>query len=46
MRLASIRKVKWDSFQPNFFIAFAPGLLDGAAGTWMTSAYLDRDSGA
>ena len=43
VRLASIRKVKWDSFQPNFFIVFAPGLLDGAAGTWMTSAYLDRD---
>jgi putative ABC transport system permease protein len=37
--------VKWDSFQPNFFIVFPPGLLDGAAGTWMTSAYLDR-SGA
>ncbi len=42
VRLASIRKVKWDSFQPNFFIVFAPGLLDGAAGTWMTSAYLEQ----
>lgn len=42
VRLASIRKVKWDSFQPNFFIVFAPGLLDGAAGTWMTSAYVQR----
>lgn len=42
VRLASIRKVKWDSFQPNFFITFAPGLLDGAAGTWMTSAYLGQ----
>ena len=44
VRLASVRKVKWDSFQPNFFIVFPPGLLDGAAGTWMTSAYLDRGS--
>lgn len=43
VRLASIRKVKWDSFQPNFFIVFAPGVLDGAAGTWMTSAYVDRE---
>ena len=42
--IASVRKVKWDSFQPNFFIVFPPGLLDGAAGTWMTSAYLSRDS--
>jgi putative ABC transport system permease protein len=37
--VASIRKVKWDTFQPNFFIVFAPGLLDGIAGTYMTSAY-------
>ncbi len=37
--VASIRKVKWDSFQPNFFIVFAPGVLDRVAGTYMTSAY-------
>lgn len=37
--VASIRKVKWDTFQPNFFIEFAPGVLDGTAGTFMTSAY-------
>jgi putative ABC transport system permease protein len=39
--VASIRKVKWDSFQPNFFLVFAPGLLDETAGTWMTSAYFE-----
>ncbi len=39
-RVASIRKVKWDSFRPNFFIVFAPGLLDKVAGTYLTSAYL------
>src|SRR6202008_845379 len=37
--VASIRKVKWDTFQPNFFIVFAPGVLDAVAGTYMTSAY-------
>jgi putative ABC transport system permease protein len=37
--IVSVRKVKWDSFQPNFFLVFPPGLLDGTAGTWMTSAY-------
>jgi len=37
--VASIRQVKWDSFQPNFFLVFPPGLLDATAGTWMTSAY-------
>lgn len=41
--VASVRKVKWDSFQPNFFIAFAPGLLEDAAGTWMTSAHFPGD---
>ena len=39
-RIASIRKVKWDSFRPNFFMVFAPGLLDKVAGTYLTSAYL------
>ena len=38
--VASIRKVRWDSFRPNFFMVFPPGLLDGTAGTYMTSVYL------
>ena len=42
--IASIRKVKWDSFRPNFFIVFPPGVLDGAAGTYMTSAYVTPGS--
>ena len=39
--ISSVRKVKWDSFQPNFFLMFAPGLLEGTQGTWMTAAHLD-----
>jgi putative ABC transport system permease protein len=39
--ISSVRKVKWDSFQPNFFLMFAPGLLEGAQGTWMTAAHLE-----
>jgi putative ABC transport system permease protein len=39
-RVASVRKVKWDSFRPNFFIVFDPGVLDKVAGTYLTSAYL------
>ena len=42
--VASIRKVKWDSFQPNFFIVFPPGVLEGTAGTYMTSAYFTPGS--
>ena len=40
VRVASIRKIRWDSFRPNFFLVFPPGLLDGAAGTYMTSIFL------
>jgi putative ABC transport system permease protein len=40
VEVASIRKVRWDSFRPNFFLVFPPGLLDGAAGTYMTSLFL------
>jgi putative ABC transport system permease protein len=43
--VASIRKVKWDTFQPNFFIVFVPGVLEGAAGTYMTSAYFTPGAG-
>ncbi len=28
-QVASIRKIRWDSFRPNFFLVFPPGLLDG-----------------
>ncbi len=44
--VASIRKVKWDTFQPNFFIVFAPGVLDKFAGTYMTSAYFTPGTSA
>ena len=40
VKVASIRKIRWDSFRPNFFLVFPPGLLDGAAGTYMTSVFL------
>jgi len=40
VEVANVRKVRWDSFRPNFFLVFPPHLLDGAAGTYMTSIYL------
>jgi putative ABC transport system permease protein len=36
--ISSFREVQWDSMQPNFFLMFPPGLLEGTAGTWMASA--------
>lgn len=44
--ISSFRDVQWDSMQPNFFLMFAPGLLDGAAGTWMGSAVYRPDDPA
>ena len=40
VRIASVRKVRWDSFKPNFFLVFPPGLLEKETGTYLTSAYL------
>jgi len=32
--------VQWDSFRPNFYMVFPPGMLEGFAATWMTSFHL------
>lgn len=40
-RVASVRRVRWDGFRPNFFLLFSPGVLDADTGTFMTSLYVD-----
>ncbi|MDJ0700358.1 MAG: FtsX-like permease family protein [Woeseiaceae bacterium] len=35
--IASVRKVNWDSFQPNFFLVFSPGALDDYPATFIAS---------
>ena len=40
-RVASLREVRWDSFQPNFFVVFSPGVLDDVAGTLITSVHVE-----
>ena len=40
-RVASVRKVRWDGFRPNFFLLFRPGVLDASTGTYMTSVRID-----
>ncbi len=42
--IASIRKVNWDSFQPNFFIVLSPGSLDGMPMTYISSMRIGEDS--
>ncbi|MDH3336931.1 MAG: FtsX-like permease family protein, partial [Gammaproteobacteria bacterium] len=41
--VASIRKVNWDSFQPNFFMVFSPGALDGMPTTYISSLRIERE---
>ncbi len=40
--IGSFRKVRWDSFQPNFFFIFSPGILDDFSASYMTSFHLDE----
>jgi len=40
--IASIRKVNWDSFQPNFFLVLSPGALDGMPMTYISSMRLEK----
>ena len=41
--IASIRKINWDSFQPNFFMVFSPGALDGVPTTYISSLRLEKE---
>jgi putative ABC transport system permease protein len=41
--IASIRKINWDSFQPNFFILLSPGALDDMPTTFISSMKIDDD---
>ena len=38
--ITSIRQVEWDNFTPNFYMVFAPGVLDGLPATLLTSFHL------
>ncbi len=43
-RVSSLRQVKWDSFQPNFFVIGTPGLLQNHPTNYITSLYLPTGS--
>lgn len=38
--VANLRDVKWDSFRPNYFVLFSPGVIDHAVGTYISSLYI------
>ncbi|MCW8907385.1 MAG: ABC transporter permease [Sedimenticola sp.] len=40
-RVSNLRRVEWDSFQPNFFVVGSPGLLQEHPASYITSFYLE-----
>ncbi|MGI9274833.1 MAG: ABC transporter permease [Endozoicomonas sp.] len=38
--ITSVRKVQWESFQPNFYLMFPEQTLDGLPATWLNSFFL------
>jgi putative ABC transport system permease protein len=44
--IANLRAVKWDSFRPNYFIVFSPGVIDHAVGTYITSTHVPPEKRA
>lgn len=43
LTVASLRKVDWQSFRPNFFLVTPPGTLDGYPQTWITAVHTGGD---
>jgi putative ABC transport system permease protein len=39
--VTSFRTVEWDSFSPNFFMVFSPGVLEGFPATYITSMHVE-----
>ena len=42
VKVTSLREVQWDTFNPNFFMVFPPGLMEGFPLTYISSIYVDR----
>jgi len=41
-QVANFREVRWDTFLPNFFMVFSPGVLDDATGTYITAVNIPQ----
>ncbi|MES3006965.1 MAG: FtsX-like permease family protein [Pseudomonadota bacterium] len=45
-RVQSLRTVRWDNMQPNFFVIFSPGTLNGLGGTYLSTALVAQEDKA
>ncbi|MGH8127598.1 MAG: ABC transporter permease [Gammaproteobacteria bacterium] len=43
LHITSLREIKWQSFEPNFFLVTPPGTLDGYPKTWITAIHAGND---
>lgn len=41
--VSSVRKVRWDSFKPNFFVLASPGLLEQQPTSYISALYVPPD---
>ncbi|MCA1770927.1 MAG: ABC transporter permease, partial [Halomonas sp.] len=41
--IASLRNLDWDSFRPNFFVIFPPGVLERFGHSYITAFHLDAE---
>jgi putative ABC transport system permease protein len=44
--VSSVRKINWDSFQPNFFLVLSPGALEDYPGTYIASMRVEANDRA
>jgi putative ABC transport system permease protein len=43
LKIANLRKIRWQTLQPNFFFVVPPGVLSGYPQTYITSLHLSPD---
>ena len=42
VRIANLREVRWESFNPNFFVLFPPGVFENAPHTFLSAVRLEE----
>lgn len=43
VEVTSLRSVRWDNMQPNFYFIFSPGTLDHLGATYLSTALVEQD---